>query len=75
MVVEKTGQMKVSYKKLRIMLVERAMTKTDLKEKIGVSSTTMAALNADRNVSLAVLLKICEFFQCDIGDIMEVVKN
>lgn len=27
------------------------------------------------NVSLAVLLKICEFFQCDIGDIMEVVKN
>lgn len=57
------------------MLVERDMSKTDLKEKIGVSSTTMAALNSDKNVSLAVLLKICQFFKCDIGDIMEVIQE
>lgn len=32
----------------------------------------MAALSSDKNVSLTVLLKICEFFKCDISDIMEV---
>ena len=67
--------MKISYKKLRLLLVENNMNKTELKEKIGISSSTLAALSAGRNVSLNVLLKICEYFKCDISSIMEVIHE
>ena len=68
--------MSVSYKKLWKRLIDVNMNKTELRLAIGASSATMAKLSKDEQVSLDVLLRICQELKCDIGDIMGVdTKN
>jgi DNA-binding Xre family transcriptional regulator len=67
--------MKLSYKKLWVKLVERDMKKTELAKKAGISSASIAKLGKGANITTDVLLKICEFLECDIADIVEVVKD
>ncbi|WP_050640583.1 MULTISPECIES: helix-turn-helix transcriptional regulator [Clostridia] len=67
--------MKISYKKLWIMLAEKEMSKQSLREKLEISAGTMTKLNKGEEVSLATLLRICEFFDCNIGDICDAVKK
>ena len=67
--------MKVSYKKLWKMLIDRDMNKTDLKEKTKMGSGTLAKLGRDEKVSMDVLLRICNAMGCDVGDIMEVLPD
>lgn len=67
--------MKISYKKLWIMLAEKEMSKQLLREKLEISAGTMTKLNKGEEVSLATLLRICEFFDCNIGDICDAVKK
>ena len=62
--------MSVSYKKLWKRLIDVNMNKTELRLAIGASSATMAKLSKDEQVSLDVLLRICQELKCDIGDIM-----
>ena len=66
--------MKVSYKKLWKLLIDKDMNKTDLKNAIDVSSATIAKMTNGEDVSMAVIIKICEALDCDIGDIMEVKR-
>ena len=51
------------------------MKKNDLAETAGLSKYTMTQLNQDRVVSMDVMIRLCQIFHCDIGDIMEVVEN
>lgn len=67
--------MKLSYKKLWIMLVERDMKKTEFAKKAKISSTSLAKLGKGANVTTDVLVKICEELKCDIGDICELVPD
>jgi DNA-binding Xre family transcriptional regulator len=67
--------MKISYKKLWIMLVEKEMSKQSLREQLEISAGTMTKLNKGEEVSLSTLLRICEFFDCNIGDICDAVKK
>lgn len=67
--------MKLSYKKLWVMLVERDMKKTEFAKKAGISSTSLAKLGKGANVTTDVLVKICETLNCDISDIAEIVPN
>lgn len=67
--------MKLSYQKLWVMLVERGMKKTEFAKKAGISSASIAKLGKGANVTTDVLLKICEELNCDISDIVEVVKD
>lgn len=69
------GVMKISYKKLWVMLAQREMSKQEFREKLEIASGTMTKLNKGQEVSLTVLLRICEFFDCNIGDICDAVKN
>lgn len=64
--------MKANYNKLWKMLIDKKMNKTTLQEKVGMSPNTLAKMSKDENVSMDVLLRICEVLKCDIGDIMEV---
>ncbi|MBE6636313.1 MAG: helix-turn-helix transcriptional regulator [Ruminococcaceae bacterium] len=61
--------MSISYKKLFILLIERDMTKQELRKKAGFSAGTMTKLNRGEPVTVEVLLRICEVLSCDIGDI------
>ncbi len=67
--------MNISYKKLWMMLIEKDITKTKLRENIGISTSTLSKLTKNEYVSMEVLVKICTELQCDIGDIVEIVKE
>ena len=67
--------MVVSYKPLWHLLVDKNMNKTDLKRATGISSSTLANMVAGKNVSMDVLLKICDTMQCDFADIVEAVPD
>ena len=51
------------------------MKKGKLREAIGASKSTFAKLGKNENVTLPVLLDICEYLNCDFGDIMEAVPE
>ena len=67
--------MPVSYKKLWKLLIDKDMKKRDLSIKAGISHASIAKLGKNQNVTTDVLVKICVALECDIGDIMEVVKD
>ena len=67
--------MAVSYKKLFKILIDRDMKKKDLCAAAGISHASVAKLGKNENVTLPVLLNICEYLECDFGDIMEAVPE
>ena len=66
--------MKISYKKLWVQLIEKDITKKQLREDLKLATGTMAKLNSGEEVALSVLLRICDYLNCDICDICEAVK-
>ena len=67
--------MKVSYDKLWKLLIDNKMKKSDLAKAAQISQYTMTNLNNDRLVSMEIMLRLCKIFDCDIGDVMEVIEN
>lgn len=65
----------MSYDKLWKLLIDRKMNRTELKEKSGISTASLAKLGKGENLTTAVLLKICDALECDISDIMEIVEE
>ena len=61
--------MKMSYKKLWKLLIDKNMKKKDLCEMSGVSSTSIAKMGRNENVTTDNLVRICEALKCDIADI------
>ena len=66
--------MKISYKKLWVMLIQRDITKVQLRTDVGLAAGTMSKLNKGEDVALSVLLRICDYLDCDIGDICQAVR-
>lgn len=66
--------MKISYKKLWMLLIEKEITKPTLRKELGLSTGTMSKLNKGEDVALSALLRICDYLNCDIGDICEAVR-
>ena len=65
------GSMAISYNKLWKLLVDKKMSKADLRKAAGIAPNTMTRLRRDEEVTLTVLHKICATHEVDIGDIME----
>ena len=63
--------MVISYNKLWKLLIDKKMSKADLRKAAGIAPNTMTRLRRDEEVTLAVLNKICTTLEVDIGDIME----
>ncbi len=66
--------MQVSYKKLWVLLAEKEMSKAELREKADLAPSTFTKLNKNEIVALTVLIKICNILNCDIGDVIEIVR-
>lgn len=66
--------MKISYKKLWVLLIQRDITKPQLRKDLNLATGTMSKLNKGEDVALSVLLRICDYLNCDIGDICEAVR-
>ena len=67
--------MEVSYKRLWKLLIDKDMKKRDLETTADIGKSTIAKMTRGEHVSMDVLLKICDAFQCDFGDIIEAVPN
>ena len=67
--------MAVSYKKLWKLLIDKDIKKKDLSFKAGISPATITKMGKGGHVTTEVLLKICTALQCDIDDIVEVIRT
>ncbi len=67
--------MAISYNKLWKQLIDKNMTKTDLRLKADIGTATLAKLGKNEQVSMDVLLRICNVLNCDISEIMELAKE
>ena len=67
--------MRISYKRLWLMLVEREISKAAFRKDLGLSAGTYTKLNKGEEVSLTILLRICDYLNCDIGDICEAIRK
>ena len=67
--------MTANYKKLWKLLIDKDMKKKDLAEKAGISSTSIAKMGRNENITMDVIVKICEALQCNIGDIVELTPD
>ncbi len=65
--------MKMSYKKLWKLLIDKDMNKTDLRKAAGISSSSL--LGKDENVTTDVLLRICKALDCELDDIVEIERT
>lgn len=64
--------MSVSYKKLWILLIEKNITKAQLRKDAQLSPATLTKLNKNEYVSMEILTRICYVLKCDIGDVIEI---
>lgn len=64
--------MKVSYKKLWKLLIDRELNKKDLSKLANISSTTITKISKNENITTDILIKICETLNCRIEEIMEI---
>ena len=67
--------MRVSYKKLWKLLIDKDMTKGQMRQKSGITTNSLAKLGKDENVSTEVLCKICKVLDCSIEDIIEIIPD
>ena len=67
--------MAISYNKLWKLLVDRKMSKADLRKAAGIAPNTLTRLRRDEEVTLTVLNKICTTLNVDIGDVMEFLSE
>ena len=64
--------MSVRYDKLWHLLLDKKMSKTELRTLAGVSTNVIAKMGKNESVSLDTLAKICSALHCDIADVIEI---
>ena len=68
-------QMRISYNKLQKLMIDNQMKRQDLMRAAEITSYAATRINKNEPVSLEVLMRICQVFHCDIGDICEVILD
>lgn len=67
--------MKISYKKLWKLLIDKDIKKSQLCEMAGITTNSMAKLGKNETVQVEVLAKICKVLECKVEDIMEIIPE
>lgn len=67
--------MKISYKKLWKLLIDKDMMKKDLQKEAGISWATMTKMSKGETVSTEVLMKVCQVLHCNVGDVVDFVEK
>lgn len=63
----------ITYENLRILMVKKKIEFKDFHAALGFSSHTISKLKRDEPVSLEVISKLCNFFHCNMSDLMDIV--
>ena len=66
------NQIKISYKPLWRLILERDMTKVDLRKKTKIAPSTFTKMSNNEQVSLDILARICLELECGFDDIVEI---
>ncbi len=64
-----------NYNKLWKLLIDRGMTKTEMRKQSGISTNVLAKMGKGESVSMDSLAKICDAFDCSLDDIVEIVRD
>lgn len=67
--------MRLTYNKLWKLLIDKGMSKTQLREMAGITTNVIAKMGRNENVSTEVICKICETLNCQIADVMELIED
>lgn len=67
--------MRISYKKLWVKLAEKEIDKVIFRKMVNLSPNTMTKLKKNEEVSMQIVLRICDFLHCNIGDICDAVPK
>ena len=67
--------MRVSYNKLWKLLIDKKMSKSELRDAVNMSSNTRAKMGKEETVSMEVIMRICKELKCDVGDIIEILPD
>lgn len=65
----------ISYKKMWILLIEKNISTVRFRQDLNIATGTMTKLRRNEEVALSVLLRICDYLECNIGDICDAVKD
>ena len=68
------SQVRISYKKLWILLVEKEISQAQFRKDLNIATGTMTKMRKNEEVALSILLRICEYLDCNIGDICDAVR-
>lgn len=63
--------MAFSYKPLWKLLIDKDMTKKKLMQATGISKSTMDRMGRGEPVSMNIINRICNYFECDVGTVIE----
>ena len=67
--------MAVSYNRLWKLLIDKGVTKTEMRKQAGISTTVLAKMGKNETVSMDTLAKICTALNCGLDDIVEIQKG
>lgn len=67
--------MSISYNGLWKLMIDKNMQKKDLVKELNISSATIAKMGKGETVSMEVLERICDHFNCNIGDVISFEKD
>lgn len=70
--MDEDNTMVISYDNLWKLLIDKRMNKSELAKKTRLSTSTIAKMSRGEPVALTVLVRICDYLNCDIGDIVSV---
>lgn len=57
------------------MLIDKSMTKTEMRKLAGISTNVLAKMGKDEPVAMDSLAKIATALQCGLDDIVEIRKD
>ena len=67
--------MVISYNGLWKLLIDKNMQRKDLEAALKISPNTIAKMGRGEPVAMTVLLRICEYLDCNIGDVVSFNKQ
>lgn len=67
--------MEINYNKLWKLLIDRHMTKTEMRLAVGLSTVTLARMNKGEEIRSGTLRRICEFLKCNPNDLVDVAER
>lgn len=67
--------LRISYKKLWVLLAEKEISQVAFRKDLNIATGTMTKLRRNEEVAISILLRICEYLDCNIGDICDAIKE